>query len=143
MFETTKFRRVGVALAAAGITALGVGGVAIAQNGSQAPKPAAAVKSAAEPKGPDRDNIRSGDQTTPDTVSAKSTAAQTQGSTAPEAPGTETKDAPGQEAPGTETKDAPGQEAPGTETKADSDGPGGHADEPGNPNADHQFQGKE
>jgi hypothetical protein len=24
-----------------------------------------------------------------------------------------------------------------------SDGPGGHADEPGNPNADHQFQGQE
>lgn len=23
------------------------------------------------------------------------------------------------------------------------DGPGGHADEPGNPNADHQFEGKE
>jgi hypothetical protein len=24
-----------------------------------------------------------------------------------------------------------------------TDGPGGHADEPGNPNADHQFSGKE
>jgi hypothetical protein len=24
-----------------------------------------------------------------------------------------------------------------------NDGPGGHADEPGNPNADHQFQGQE
>ena len=30
-----------------------------------------------------------------------------------------------------------GKEVPG------DDGPGGHADEPGNPNADHQFQGKE
>jgi cell division septation protein DedD len=25
----------------------------------------------------------------------------------------------------------------------DDDGPGGHADEPGNPNADHQFEGQE
>jgi hypothetical protein len=30
-----------------------------------------------------------------------------------------------------------GSEAPG------NDGPGGHADEPGNANADHQFQGEE
>jgi hypothetical protein len=30
-----------------------------------------------------------------------------------------------------------GSEVPG------NDGPGGHADEPGNPNADHQFQGQE
>jgi hypothetical protein len=30
-----------------------------------------------------------------------------------------------------------------TEGAEQSDGPGGHADEPGNPNADHQFQGEE
>lgn len=29
------------------------------------------------------------------------------------------------------------------ETVTGSDGPGGHADEPGNANADHQFQGTE
>jgi len=33
--------------------------------------------------------------------------------------------------------DESGSEAPG------DDGPGGHADEPGNPNADHQFDGQE
>lgn len=137
MFEFTKIKRYGIALGAAAITALGVGGIAAAQNGAQTQKPA--QTKAAEPKGPDRDNIRSGDQTTPDKASAKSSST--------EAPGTETKDGPGQanEAPGTETKDGPGSdlnEAPGTETKADSDGPGGHADE-GNPNADHQFQGNE
>ena len=33
-------------------------------------------------------------------------------------------------------------EKPGSEV-ANDDGPGGHADEPGNPNADHQFSGKE
>jgi hypothetical protein len=43
----------------------------------------------------------------------------------PEQPGTETEST-------TESETAPG-----------SDGPGGHADEPGNPNADHQFQGEE
>jgi hypothetical protein len=36
-----------------------------------------------------------------------------------------------------ETPGETGSEAP------NDDGPGGHADEPGNPNADHQFQGKE
>ena len=30
-----------------------------------------------------------------------------------------------------------------SESAAASDGPGGHADEPGNANADHQFQGEE
>jgi uncharacterized protein HemX len=34
----------------------------------------------------------------------------------------------------------PGEE--GSEVPND-DGPGGHADEPGNPNADHQFEGNE
>ena len=33
-------------------------------------------------------------------------------------------------------------EAEGSEKPGD-DGPGGHADEPGNPDADHQFEGKE
>ncbi len=122
MFEFTKIKRYGIALGAAAITALGVGGIAVAQNGAQTQKPA--QTKAAEPKGPDRDNVRSGDQTTPDKASAKSSST--------EAPGTETKDGPGSDA----------NEAPGAETKADSDGPGGHADE-GNPNADHQFQGKE
>jgi hypothetical protein len=37
---------------------------------------------------------------------------------------------------------AEGSEAAGKEVP-DDDGPGGHADEPGNPNADHQFEGKE
>ncbi len=133
MFDMTKIKRSGIVLGAAAVTALGVGGVAVAQNAGQAQKPAQ-VKKAAEPKGPDRDNIQSGDQTTPDVKGSAS-----------EAPGTETKDGPGKaEAPGTETKDGPGKaEAPGSETKADSDGPGGHADEPGNSNADHQFQGNE
>lgn len=43
-------------------------------------------------------------------------------------------------AEGAEANDAAEQE--GSEVPGD-DGPGGHADEPANPNADHQFQGKE
>jgi hypothetical protein len=42
------------------------------------------------------------------------------------------------EQPGTES-----ESSTETETAPGSDGPGGHADEPGNPNADHQFQGEE
>jgi hypothetical protein len=34
------------------------------------------------------------------------------------------------------------EEQPGSEVP-NNDGPGGHADEPANPNADHQFQGEE
>lgn len=37
----------------------------------------------------------------------------------------------------TEKGEFEGSEVPG------DDGPGGHADEPGDPNADHQFEGKE
>jgi hypothetical protein len=48
------------------------------------------------------------------------------------------------ETPGTEAPDAPDAagEAAGSEVPND-DGAGGHADEPGNPTADHQFQGEE
>ena len=51
----------------------------------------------------------------------------------------------GTEAPGTEAPES-GTEAPETGAEAETpgdDGPGGHADEPGDPNADHQFQGTE
>ena len=36
-----------------------------------------------------------------------------------------------------------GSEQPGAESAAESDGPGGHADEPGNPNANNEFQGQQ
>jgi hypothetical protein len=41
-----------------------------------------------------------------------------------------------------ETSAEPKGEAAGSE-KRGGDGPGGHADEPGNPNANHQFNGEE
>jgi hypothetical protein len=115
-----------------GCAALAVGGSAVAGAAqSHAPAAKAAVK--AEPVGgPDTDSIQSGDQTTPDTAPVAAKAKSTAKSTATEAPGTE--QSPSSEAAG---------EQPGSETAADSDGPGGHADEPGNANADHQFEGVE
>lgn len=89
--------------------------------------------------------------------------AQSNSSTTPqkaETPASEVRETPGQEAPESsapensaadrdnvqdengkdDAKEGPEQEA--KEVPGD-DGPGGHADEPGNPNADHQFEGKE
>jgi hypothetical protein len=66
----------------------------------------------------DRDTVQSGDQTTPDK------------------PGTS-----GAEQAGSES--SPSSESASSESANNSDGPGGHADEPGNATADHQFQGNE
>jgi hypothetical protein len=117
-------------LAVAAIAALAFGGSAIAsaQQPGQAP-PASSERVG----GPDTDNIQSGDQTTPDTAAA-STASVSTKAASPEAPGTEQPAA--SEQPGA-------AEQPGSESAANSDGPGGHADEPGNASADHQFQGAE
>lgn len=103
--------------AVAALGALALGGSAIASAASSQAKASqkahhsATHKStrAGEPTGPDRDNIQSGDQSTPDVKGSKSS------ENAPEGAGESTK----------------------------SDGPGGHADPPGNSNADHQFQGQE
>jgi hypothetical protein len=88
---------------------------------SVAPKidPAAAPAAAepatpAEPTGPDTDTVQEGDQTTPDT-----------GADAADAPGAET-------------------EKSGPEEPGDANLPGGgHADDPNDANADHQFEGVE
>jgi hypothetical protein len=66
----------------------------------------------------DKDSIQEGDQTSPD-----NTAAEKAGEAA-------------------EPAGKAGSESSSESAVAD-DGPGGHADEPGNPNADHQFEGKE
>ncbi len=104
---------------------LGVGalaGAAVKANANSAPvkstSPAATAVQAAEPAATqtDADNVQQGDQTTPDATAAGQSSA--------------------------EPTEAAG-EAASSETATNSDGPGGHADEPGNPNADHQFQGEE
>ena len=135
---TKRIQRVFLALVA--LAALAVGGSAFASAKQSGPSPAPAREpaAAAEPVGgPDTDNIQSGDQTTPDTAGAGIKAAAAHGKAAAaeaEPPGTE--QSPAGEHQG-ET------EQPGAETAPDSDGPGGHADEPGNASADHQFEGQE
>jgi type IV secretory pathway TrbL component len=143
MFERFS-RNTVVATGAALLAALGIGTAAVAQSNGSSSKPsqqsAPAQPTASETPGVES-NAPENSATDPDNVqytapgdkdaksgTAKATAA---ASGAPEAPGTE--QAPGSEAPG-----AP--ETPASET-GPSDGPGGHADEPGNPTADHQFQG--
>ena len=116
-----------VTLAAVAVLGLGaLGGAAVRANAgttpppATSPAPAVAVDQAttAEPDAglPDTDNVQEGDQTTPDATAAD----QTTPDTAAEAAG----------------------EQAGSET-AGNDGPGGHADEPGDANANHQFEGEE
>jgi hypothetical protein len=61
----------------------------------------------------DNGNVQQGDQTSPDTSSATENSGE-----------------------------APAAAETGSEV-ANNDGPGGHADEPGNPSADYQFQGEQ
>jgi hypothetical protein len=73
--------------------------------------------------------------------SGPSTAPAQQGDT----PATEVQETPGQES-GAPEKAEKGEAAEKGESASEvpgDDGPGGHADEPGNPNADHQFEGVE
>jgi hypothetical protein len=114
MIERFKSRPTLAALAAAAITALGVGGVAVAQSGGGSADQLAQKQSAPEQQGApensaaDRDNVQ---------------------------------DENGKDDAGEASEKADGAEQ-GSE-KAEDDGPGGHADEPGNPNAEHEVQGEE
>jgi hypothetical protein len=129
-------KRIGKFFAAfAALAALAVGGSTIASAQQPAHTAAPVKQQAVTPEpvgGPDTDSIQSGDQTSPDTATATTASLRTSGAT--EAPGTEQP--PAGEQPGA-------AEQPGTESAANSDGPGGHADEPGNASADHQFNGAE
>jgi hypothetical protein len=131
---TKRIQRMFLAVAALAALAVGGSAIASAQQSGQSPAPAQQSATSLEPVGgPDTDNIQSGDQTTPDTAGVSASASKSAATTA-EAPGTEQPAA--SEQPGA-------AEQPGSETAANSDGPGGHADEPGNATADHQFQGVE
>jgi hypothetical protein len=132
---TKRIQKLVVGVAA--LAALALGGSAIASATQQSTQSKAPVqKSAASSEkvgGPDTDNVQSGDQTTPDAVGASASTAKASAATS-EAPGTEQPAS--SEQPGT-------AEQPGSESAANDDGPGGHADEPGNASADHQFEGQE
>ena len=125
------------ALSALAVLLISGAGIAFAGNGgaaapASAPAMAPTVQAAAptteptvepvEPAGADTDTLQEGDQTTPDTPAEQ----------AAEAAGSETEKA------GAETEKA-GVEEPGDENLPG----GGHADDPNDPNADHQFEGVE
>ena len=114
MFERMRFRK-GLAATVAGLlVALGAGGVAVAQSGGSSPSSVAPTQQSSVA---DPDTIQSGDQSAPDTAA--------------------------EAAEPNEQAETPGAEHESKAEKANDDGPGGHADEPASPNADHQFQGVE
>ena len=137
MFE--RFSR--KSMAATGATllaAFGISGVAIAQSGGASSEKPGVESNAPENSARDGDNVQ---YTPPGESNGKAAAVHSKRSNATHS--SRTKSA--KETPGTEQSPASEQssgEAPGSET-ANNDGPGGHADEPGNANADHQFQGNE
>jgi hypothetical protein len=114
---TKRIKKTIAAVAALGALALGGAVFAQAQSGQGAVAPS--VQSASESATvPDTDNIQSGDQTTLDQAGAASS------STASEQASAES-------------------EQPDAESAPNSDGPGGHADEPGNAGANYEFQGQQ
>jgi hypothetical protein len=132
------------------VSALAFGGAALANGGSTPVKPAA-QPAVEQTSGPDRDSIQSGDQTTPDVGASKT--ARSSSAESSSAPDTDTVQSGDQSTPDTpgsaEQPETPGSaEQPETTGETGSevpnnDGPGGHADEPGNANADHHFNGQE
>jgi hypothetical protein len=118
----------GIVTAVAAIAAVAAGGAvfAQAQNGASttpANQPAQQETPAAEQGGPensatDPDNVQ--DENGKDDATERPEKAETN----------DKADSP-------ETSGEAGSEVP------NDDGPGGHADEPGNPSADHQFEGQE
>jgi hypothetical protein len=142
---TKRIKRLVVAVAA--LAALALGGAVFAQAQTS---PSAAPE---RTSGPDRDTVQSGDQTSPDTpkraaaghvrhhaVRASSTSTDPSGGGTGQSGNQNTPDTgSAAETPGTENPETAGE----SETAPGSDGPGGHADEPGQANADHQFQGNE
>lgn len=114
----------GPALSALAVLTLSGAGIALAASDTPTPTPVVdatttpAVEAAepVEPAGTDTDTLQEGDQTTPDSPADAAA-----------------------EAAGTEAAETPGAETESTV----SDGPGGHADDPNDPNVDHQFEGEE
>jgi hypothetical protein len=112
---TKRIQQLFVSVAALSALALGGSAIASAQTGANHATPAS---QAANVTG--TSTGMSGNQSAPDAQGSTETAGE---SASAEQPGT--------------------AEQPGSESAANSDGPGGHADEPGNATADHQFQGQE
>ncbi len=106
-----------VLMGAGVLAALVFGGSALSAAGAAQPAKAPAVE---QTSGVDGDQVQSGDQTTPDTAAA----ADGEQNAAAEASSGESGSESSSEVP-------------------NNDGPGGHADEPANANADYQFNGQQ
>jgi hypothetical protein len=114
---------------AAGLSALALGGSAIAGAASTSPTKAHPAPTQESTSAPDTDNIQSGDQTTPDSTATLKTIRN----------GTKVGKAESS-TPESSTSEAAGESS--GESAPNNDGPGGYADEPGNPNANTQQQGQ-
>jgi hypothetical protein len=137
--KIARFHQAGIsALAVLLISGAGIAFAGTSPSAAVAPVAAPATTAEpAEPAGVDTDTLEQGDQTTPDVAPAAAkvapAAVQAAASTVT-SPATE----PAGEATGTETEKA------GVEEPGDANLPGGgHADDPNDPNADHQFEGVE
>jgi hypothetical protein len=136
-----------LALAVSALAALALGGAVFAQ---------AQTSPSAVPERttmPDRDNVQSGDQTTPDAAAtaaghARHHSARVASSRTADPAGGGTGQSGDQSTRDTgSASETPGGENPetgaGSESASVNVGSGGHADPPGNASADHQFQGNE
>lgn len=126
-------------LAVAALAALALGGAVFAQ--AQTPSSATPPE---RTSAPDRDNVQTGDQRTPDHVAAgtRSHARVARPASADRPDGAAGRSDSQARAAG----EKPGTESPetgaGSESGPANDGPGGHAD-PAGASVDHQFQGNE
>jgi hypothetical protein len=138
-------------LGLAALVALALGGATLAQAGGTTAKPTpapAAMSTAREAPGVETAPGSDGPKGHADEIKAAS-ATIAQKSSATDADTVQSGDQSAPETPDTagssetmQEKPESAGETPGSEISG-SDGPGGHADEPGNANADHQFQGNE
>jgi hypothetical protein len=124
-------------LIVAGLAALALGGASLANAGSSGTSssaaPAAKVAPAAKATPPSASQDPAGPNDTADKPGQE---------TAAEGPDTDNVQDTTTPDTGSSKASPAGSEAPGSEVP-NNDGPGGHADEPGNPNANHDFQGVE
>ena len=133
-----------ILVGACAVMALGVGGIALAQGATTGVGSTAATATA-------QGNDHSGNETgsTADTQTGADTGSASDNETSSEsqdARDTDTVQSGDQTGPdtsqGAETADSSSGESTESEVPGD-DGPGGHADEPGSPNAGHEFDGQE
>lgn len=126
----------------AGLSALALGGSAIAGAVSTTPTKATAGPTHESTTAPDTDNIQSGSQTAPD---PKGTAAGTESTSAGDddnvQQGSQTTPDRGSTGNAESSTSETSGESSG-ESTANNDGLGGHADAPGDPNANIQQQGQ-